>query len=358
MNLPIRQLAIATALALTLPAAAQSCPGDILADGVINGADLGAMLSYWGPRTTAPFSVASDLNGDEVINGGDLGLLLSAWGPCVPSWATLIEAAPDPDVVTNPTLRAAIVATHLPGRVLDTATQMEMVLVPPGSFLMGCSPSVSIGCEAVELPVHAVSLTRPFYLGRFEVTQSQWAARMGSNPSAFQGASPEVPAEQVPMRPVEMVSWGTVQAFLAATGMRLPAEAEWEYAYRAGSAAAYHGAPGNPLGFDDDGNLGTIAWFAENSAGQTWPVGQKLGNGFGLHDMSGNVWEWVSDWFSAVYYAESPSLNPPGPAAGNRHLLRGGSFIGDAGGIGCRSSSRLPWSSAVWNVGFRVARNP
>ena len=224
MNLPIRQLAIATALALTLPAAAQSCPGDILADGVINGADLGAMLSYWGPRTTAPFSVASDLNGDEVINGGDLGLLLSAWGPCVPSWATLIEAAPDPDVVTNPTLRAAIVATHLPWRVLDTATQMEMVLVPPGSFLMGCSPSVSIGCEAVELPVHAVSLTRPFYLGRFEVTQSQWAARMGSNPSAFQGASPEVPAEQVPMRPVEMVSWGTVQAFLAATGMRLPAE--------------------------------------------------------------------------------------------------------------------------------------
>ena len=98
MNLPIRQLAVATALALTLPATAQSCTGDIFANGVVNGADLGAMLSYWGPRTSDPFSVASDINGDGIINGGDLGLLLSGWGPCAPSISSIV---PDTGVVSG-----------------------------------------------------------------------------------------------------------------------------------------------------------------------------------------------------------------------------------------------------------------
>jgi formylglycine-generating enzyme required for sulfatase activity len=334
------------------------CLGDIDADGTVAGADLSLVLAAWG---TAAAGADADLNADGAVDGFDLAFLLAGWGPCAvatPAWATLVEAAPDPGVVTDPALRAAISATGLPWRVRDTATQIEMLLVPPSSFVMGCSPSQAIGCEAAELPVHSVSLTEPFYLGRYEVTQSQWTERMGSNPSTFQGSSREVPAEQVAGRPVEQVSWDTVQQFLALTGMRLPSEAEWEYAYRAGSAAAYHGVPGDPSGFDDDALLGTIAWFSGNSEGQTRPVGQKFGNGLGFHDMSGNVWEWVNDWFSAGYYAESPAADPPGPATGGYRVLRGGSFIADAGGIGCRSSSRLPWGIAVWNVGFRVARSP
>ena len=135
---------VALALAVALPgqlAAAQGCPGDLVPNGAVNGVDLGVLLSYWGPRTADPFSVASDIDGNGDVNGADLGLLLSGWGNCpgVPDWATLVEYAPDPTVVTDPALRAAITATGLAWRVRDTATQIEFVLIPPGTFNMGCS---------------------------------------------------------------------------------------------------------------------------------------------------------------------------------------------------------------------------
>jgi formylglycine-generating enzyme required for sulfatase activity len=352
MNLQIRQLAIATALALTLPATAQSCPGDILADGVINGADLGAMLSYWGPRTTAPFSVASDINGDGVINGGDLGLLLSAWGPCVtvPSWATLVELNPDPAVVTNVTLRAAISASRLAWRVRDTATQMEMLLVPAGTFLMGCTASNQYACESNENPTHSVTLTQAFYLGRYEVTQGQWVAKMGSNPSYFQGASYLNTAN----RPVEQVSWNTIQSYLSSTGMRLPSEAEWEYACRAGTTAAFNN------GSSDDNTVRNIAWYTgySDSGPQTHAVGGKAANALGLYDMSGNVFEWVNDWYGSTYYSVSPSTNPLGPVSGTYRVLRGGSWNVNTGYV--RSSFRFTLSpdNTGYIIGFRVARAP
>ena len=356
MNLQIRQLAIATALALTLPAAAQSCPGDILADAVINGADLGGLLSYWGPRTTAPFSVASDINGDGVINGGDLGLLLSAWGPCVtvPSWAQLVELTPDPAVVTDVTLRAAISASGLAWRVRDTATQMEMLLVPPETFTMGCTASNQYSCLSNENPTHSVTLTQAFYMGRFEVTQGQWVAKMGSNPSRFQGASYPDAAN----RPVEQVSWNTIQGYLSVTGMRLPSEAEWEYACRAGTTTAFHSMPGYPNGTNDDNQVRTIAWLYVNSGSQTHAVGGKAANALGLHDMSGNVWEWVNDWYDGSYYSVSPSANPLGPVSGTYRVFRGGCWINLTQTV--RSSYRgynLPGSTS-YVIGFRVARNP
>jgi formylglycine-generating enzyme required for sulfatase activity len=350
MNLPIRQFAIMTALALTLSASAQSCPGDILADGIINGADLGAMLSYWGPRTTAPFSVASDINGDGVINGGDLGLLLSAWGPCVtvPSWATLVALNPDPAVVTDVTLRAAISASGLAWRVRDTATQMEMLLVPAGTFMMGCTASNQYGCDGEENPTHSVTLTQAFYLGRYEVTQSQWVAKMGSNPSRFQGASYPDAAN----RPVERVIWNTIQGYLSATGMRLPSEAEWEYACRAGTTTAFNN------GSSDDATVGNIAWYNENSGSQTHVVGGKAANALGLYDMSGNVYEYVNDYWGSTYYSESPSTNPPGPVLSSARVLRGGSWFNYTNNE--RSSDRMSGSPSMSNhaVGFRVARNP
>jgi formylglycine-generating enzyme required for sulfatase activity len=276
----------------------------------------------------------------------------------VPAWATLIEATPDPAVVTNAAYRAAIVATGLAWRVQHTQTQIEMLLVPPGTFNMGCSASNQFTCSSFENPVHPVTLTNAFYLGRYEVTQAQWTAVMGSNPSSFVNASTQVPAAQVPLRPVEQVSWNMIQGFNTATVLRLPTEAEWEYAYRAGTATAFHSFSGYPNGTNDDTLLGNIAWFTSNSASQTRPVGGKQANALGLHDMSGNVWEWVNDWFGSTYYQSSPSTNPPGPATGAARVLRGGSWGNSSNG--CRSSIRDNVTPGFVddNGGFRAARTP
>ena len=274
----------------------------------------------------------------------------------VPPWATLLEAAPDPAVVTSSTLRAAISASGLAWRVKDTATQIEFALIPPGTFNMGCSASQQFGCYGEENPVHQVTLTNAFYLGRYEVTQAQWQATMGSNPSYFQSASAEVPAAQVPNRPVERVSWNMIQGFLSQTGMRLPTEAEWEYAYRAGTTTAFHGFTGYLSGTNDDSLLGNIAWFSSNSSSQTRPVGGKLGNGYGLHDMSGNVFEWVNDWSGG--YSSGAQTNPSGPATGSDRVFRGGSWNNDSNN--CRASFRYFSYRGGYNVfiGFRAARTP
>jgi formylglycine-generating enzyme required for sulfatase activity len=295
------------------------------------------------------------------VNGEDLAIILGAWGNCpiVPEWAVALDYEPDPAVVTDSTLQSAIAETGYAWRVRDTATQIEFVLIPPGTFQMGCSASSQYDCSGHESPVHEVTLTQPFYMGRFEVTQAQWTARMGSNPSFFQGASAEVPLSQVSNRPVELVSWDAIQVFLSTAGMRLPTEAEWEYAYRAGTTTAFHSMPGYPSGTNDDTLLGNIAWYWGNSAGQTRPVGQKAWNGFGLHDMSGNVLEWVNDRYSSTYYASSPSVNPPGPSSGSSRVLRGGSWFSGSSYV-CRSSRRvdLDPSYGLDSLGFRVVRNP
>jgi formylglycine-generating enzyme required for sulfatase activity len=338
------------ALALTAPTHAQ-CLGDIDASGQVDGSDMSLLLSAWG--TPGQGSYDSDLNNDGLVSGADLTILLSAWGPCavVPAWATLIETQPDPAVVTDPALRVAIIATGRPWRVKDTATQIEMLLVPPGTFQMGCSASSSWSCYSWENPVHTVTLTQAYYMGRYEVTQAQWQARMGSNPSAFAGYADS------PSRPVEQVSWNTIQGFLNATGMRLPTEAEWEYAYRAGTTTAFHSMPGYPSGTNSDSLLGTIAWYWSNASSQTHAVGTKAGNGFGLHDMSGNVWEWVKDWYGT--YASGAQTDPVGPVSGAYRVFRGGGWNGNS--IYCRASYRgygVSPGNSDYGLGFRVARTP
>ena len=351
-------LLIARAAALDAPQRAQAqCPADLNQDGAVDGGDLGSLLTEWG--TAGP---AADLDDDGTVGGADLGTMLTAWGPCgpsVPPWATLLEAQPNPAVVTDARLRESIAKAGLAWRVKDTATQIELVLIPPGTYSMGCSASQAYECYVGdETPVHTVTLSSAYYLGRYEVTQAQWQARMGSNPSQFTTATTEVPAAQVPNRPVETVTWTAIQDFLSQTGMRLPTEAEWEYSYRAGTTTAFHGFTGHQSGTNDDSLLGNIAWFAGNSTTQTRPVGGKSGNGFGLHDMSGNVWEWVNDRYELDYYAVSPEINPPGPSTGTNRVYRGGGWFDES--YSCRSSVRYYAEPlrARTDVGFRVARNP
>jgi formylglycine-generating enzyme required for sulfatase activity len=262
-------------------------------------------------------------------------------------------------VVWDANLRAAITATGLAWRVKDTATHIEMLLIPPGSFRMGCSASNQSGCFSDESPVHPVTLTNAFYLGRYEVTQAQWQARMGSNPSYFQSPSSDVPAAQVPSRPVEYVTWNMIASaggFMAQTGMRLPTEAEWEYAYRAGTTTAFHGFTGYPNGTNFDSLVGNIAWFSSNSNSQTRPVGGKAGNGFGLHDMAGNVWEWVNDWSGS--YSSSAQTDPTGPTTGYYRVYRGGCWCGYTNNLRASGRNGITPDNTADGIGFRVARTP
>jgi len=175
------------------------------------------------------------------------------------------------------------------------------------------------------------------------VTQAQWQAVMGSNPSSFKDCGGNCPVEQV--------SWDDTQKFIQRlNGMndgytyRLPTEAEWEYACRAGTTGDYAG------------DLKTMAWYGGKFGSKPHPVGTKLANAFGLFDMHGNVWEWCQDWYSPNYYANSPSANPAGPSSGQRRVIRGGSLENNAADV--RSATRLHWlpdiPTGFVDIGFRV----
>ncbi len=329
--------------------------GDFDRDGDVDGCDLGVILTRWGKTGPA----TEDIDGDRIVGAGDLHLLMERWSPVThsgaarPAWATVLDWLPNPAVVTNAAARAAISATELPWRVRDTATQIEMLLVPPGSFMMGCSPSSSYECDSDESPAHQVSITRAFYIGRYEVTQAQWSKGGGgiaSNPSQFSGDADS------PSRPVERVSWTMAQWFNSATGMRLPTEAEWEYSYRSGTTTAYHGSSAMAHGTNDGRMLSSIAWFQHSAEFRTHAVGHKSANALGIHDMAGNVWEWCSDWDAE--FSAANQTDPTGPTSGHYRVLRGGGWNDSS--YYCRASMR--YSSAPdytgYSVGFRVARNP
>jgi formylglycine-generating enzyme required for sulfatase activity len=339
------------------PDACELAYGDFDLDGAVVGGDLALLLGAWGSG-----NALADLSRNGSVGGDDLAILLSNWGVTpfagggcrVPEWATVLEYFPDPGVVTNAAMLGTIRASGLPWRVRHNASGIEMLLVPQGSFDMGCiQGSTNLACYSHERPVHTVTITRAYYMGRYEVTQSEWQARMGANPSQFQDATGYPDSAR---RPVELVSWNDMQGFLAATGLRLPTEAEWEYACRAGTTTAFHSGPGFPNGTASDALVGQIAWWAGNSGNRSQPVGGRGANSLGLHDMLGNVWECVSDRF-ALYTADA-QVDPTGPAAGTHRVYRGGSWSYVAGAT--RSSERasiLPGDRASF-IGFRVARNP
>ncbi len=145
---------------------------------------------------------------------------------------------------------------------------------------------------------------------------------------------------------------------MSVTGLRFPTEAEWEYAYRAATTTAFHSYAAQPNGFNDDTLLGNIAWYNANAGPQTHAVGGKFSNGLGLHDMSGNVWEWCQDWYISTYYASRPLTNPTGPTPGLYRLLRGGGWYSDS--VFCRASRRGGLTPGFFDpyYGFRVVRTP
>lgn len=228
---------------------------------------------------------------------------------------------------------------------LGGGTKMEFVLIQPGTFMMG-----DAGGYSDEVPVHQVKITKPFYLGKYEVTQKQWEIVMGANPSRFTNSS----------NPVENVSWANCQTFVkklderfAASGatFSLPTEAQWEYACRAGDASKY--GVGN-----DESALGDYAWFDTNANKATHPVGEKKPNAWGLHDMQGNVWEWCADWYDAKYYSQSLVQDPAGPSVGVYRLVRGGGWNSFA--PHCRPANRLLYTPTGHHasLGLRAVCKP
>jgi len=237
------------------------------------------------------------------------------------------------------------------GRVITNSIGMKMVLIPAGEFLMG-SPDSDPDGQDNEKPQHLVRITRPFYLGLYPVTQAEYERVMGANPSRFTGD---------PHRPVEMVSWHDAQEFClklsalpeekaAGHVYRLPTEAEWEYACRAGSTTRYC--------FGDSAEtLGDYAWSTKNSQLTTHPVGEKKPNAWGLHDMHGNVCEWCADWYGKEYYSQSPPSDPSGPSSGASRVLRGGSWCyGYPDYFRCSLRNNFRPDYRYNYDGFRVAR--
>jgi formylglycine-generating enzyme required for sulfatase activity len=232
----------------------------------------------------------------------------------------------------------------------EAGPAIDLVLVKGGCYRMG---AVDDDCDAgpEERPAHEVCVA-DFRIGRTEVTQGQWRAVMGADTSAASTCAGD-------RCPVDGVSFDEVQEFLrrlnASTdgGWRLPTEAEWEYAARSG---------GKDETFAGGRDVARLAWFADNSGKVNHPVATKAPNGLGLYDMSGNVWEMTSDFWSPTYYASSPRENPTGPVAGDDHVVRGGCRTG---GVANQRTTRRTFvndrtkgAGKGGNIGFRLVRSP
>jgi formylglycine-generating enzyme required for sulfatase activity len=236
-------------------------------------------------------------------------------------------------------------------KTITNSIGMRLVLIPKGTFVMGSPIEEEGGTDDEEQ--HQVTIIKDYYLGVTEVTQGQYEKVMGTNPSYFQKRV--IRKSDSSMYPVDRVSWYDAVEFCkklsalpeekaAGRVYRLPTEAEWEYACRAGSDTAY--CFGN-----DEESLSDYAWYKYNSGGQTHPVGEKRPNAWGLYDMHGNQWEWCSDLYGE--YPKGAVSDPTGPRGGEWRVRRGGSYFFDA--ADCRSALRGKGAPSGGNSGFRVA---
>ena len=234
-----------------------------------------------------------------------------------------------------------------------------LVEIPAGTFTMGTTEEqrdalieqkVWTRFENCELPAHVVTISKPFFVGKNEVTQKQWEGVMEKNPSAFKGED----------LPVESVSWEAVQEFLkkvnekSGSKYRLPTEAEWEYCCRSGGTN-FFGLGTNHLPVSRD-KLGEYAWYRANSENQTHAVGEKKSNAWGLHDMHGNVWEWCQDWYRADYYSRAPAKDPINDTSSPERVFRGGSWFLEWRNLRAAfRSGNIPSFKSQY-VGFRLVK--
>jgi uncharacterized protein (TIGR02996 family) len=245
---------------------------------------------------------------------------------------------------------------------ITNSVGMDLVQIPAGSFLMG-SPPDEQARDNDEGPQHWVTISRPFWLGVYAVTQQQYQRVMGSSPSSSFVTEPAARSH-----PVESVSWNDASDFCerltalpaeraAGRAYRLPTEAEWEYAARAGTPQGWPFLFGSSL-HSRLANFNGESPYGGGPRGpylqRTTPVGSYAANPWGLYDIHGNVWEWCSDWYQADYYAHSSAIDPPGPARGERRVLRGGSWLNQA--LNCRLARRDQYSPDFRynDNGFRV----
>jgi len=373
-----------------LCASSGTCQDGSEGDTCADGDDCGASAEICGPADTCQ----DGSEGDACVDGADCGPSAEICGP-----EDMCQDGADGDPCASD-------ADCAGGEIQCIDTQCVgvpagFVFVPAGSFWMGSPDGVAcpggypgdcseeLGRFPREGPLHEVTLTSPFYLAEHEVTQGEWFDLIGNNPSSFSGCA---------SCPVEWVNWwealeyvnrlsdaeGLATCYTLTTctnnpgedmecegvtvnatdgnpylceGYRLPTEAEWEYAYRAGGTTAFYNGGITETGCGLDNNLDAIGWYCGNDSSTTEVVGQKDANAWGLYDMSGNVYEWVWDWYSSDYYSSSPALNPEGPAAGSYRVLRGGSW--DILAQRCRAANRDDGDpgNRVSFLGFRPARS-
>jgi formylglycine-generating enzyme required for sulfatase activity/serine/threonine protein kinase len=242
------------------------------------------------------------------------------------------KSAPPAGTVTTPAPAPPVVqrAPHVGDSKVNPRDGLKYMWIPPGTFTMGCSPGDN-ECYDDEKPAHQVAISKAFWLGQTDVTQAAYQRVNGSNPSHFKG----------PELPVDTINWDLARSYCEAVGGRLPTDAEWEYAARAGAPGARYG------------NLDAVAWYSGNSGKGPHDVGRKQPNAFGLYDMLGNVWQWVADWYGEKYYAVAQARDPAGPPSGTLRTLRGGSWFYDARNLRVSYRHRFEPGNRNNNIGLR-----
>ncbi len=218
----------------------------------------------------------------------------------------------------------------------------QMLAIPAGTFDMGCTEADG-KCQEKEMPVHKVNIAA-FQMGKYEVTQAQWRQVMGGAPSFFKNCD-DCPIEWVTRREIEAFLFKMKEK--TGKAYRLPTEAEWEYAARAGASAEKYKYAGSE-------NVEEVAWYKGNSAQKTQPVGKKKPNKFGLYDMSGNVSEWCLDYYESNYYTKSETDNPCNRTVSKYYIMRGGSWLSGDGACRCAWRGWVSGESNNYDLGFRV----
>jgi len=314
-----RRFVLLLVIFMSVPVFGQWTPGDANDDGYVDLMDFAALKVHFGVLEGATVA-EGDFDGDGDVDLDDFVILKDNFGTVPPPQELTLDLGGD--------------------------ITMDLVRIPAGTFMMG-SPLTELDRDADEGQVHEVTLSQDFYMGIYEVTQEQYQAVTGADPSYFTSSGLTAP--------VEKVSWYDAVVFcdqlslLAGRTVALPTEAQWEYACRAGSTTRFY--YGDDL---DYSLLGAYAWYSSNSGDQTHPVGEKAPNLWGLYDMHGNVWEWCSDWYDGNYYQYANNTDPQGPQITNRRVMRGGSWTPSPGP--CRSANRnrnYP-DNRHYFLGFRV----